>query len=62
MSRHLTQKMKLDRLFIDKASGRDINRSQLEALIAYAYDGDTIFVLSEEKLIRNAVDLKSVVN
>ncbi len=54
--------LKLDKVFIDKASGKDVQRPQLEALINYVRDGDTIFVHSMDRLARNLVDLRNLVN
>ena len=38
--------IEVERVFTDKASGRDAERTQLQALIAYAREGDTIVVHS----------------
>lgn len=34
----------LDRIFTDKASGKDINRPELDAMLAFAREGDTVVV------------------
>ncbi|MCL4742952.1 MAG: recombinase family protein [Phycisphaerales bacterium] len=36
--------VQLDRLFTDRASGKDTERPQLKALLAYAREGDTIVI------------------
>ena len=51
----------LDKAFIDKASGKDIARPQLEALLNYARDGDTVIVHSLDRLARNLDDLRRLV-
>lgn len=51
----------LDRTFTDKASGKDINRPQLEAMLAFAREGDTIIVHSMDRLARNLDDLRKLV-
>lgn len=51
----------LDRVFIDHASGKDSNRPQLEAMLAYVRDGDVIHVHSLDRLARNLVDLRRIV-
>ncbi len=51
----------LDRVFIDKASGRDIARPQLSELVRFARDGDAVLVHSMDRLARNLDDLRSVV-
>ncbi len=54
--------IKLDKVFIDKASGKDVQRPQLEALLNYVRDGDTIIIHSMDRLARNLVDLRNLVN
>jgi DNA invertase Pin-like site-specific DNA recombinase len=43
----------VDRVFTDKASGKDTERPQLKALLSYAREGDTIAVHSMDRLTRN---------
>lgn len=50
-----------DRLFIDKASGKDKNRPELEKMIQYVRDGDTVIVHSMDRLARNLDDLRKIV-
>jgi DNA invertase Pin-like site-specific DNA recombinase len=42
-----------DRIFTDKASGKDTKRPQLQALVAFARAGDTVVVHSMDRLARN---------
>ncbi|MFC7401942.1 recombinase family protein [Citricoccus sp. GCM10030269] len=51
----------LDRVFTDKASGRDANRPELAELLRSARDGDTVVVHSMDRLARNLDDLRSLV-
>ncbi|MGM0930901.1 MAG: recombinase family protein [Actinomycetota bacterium] len=51
----------LDRVFTDKASGRDTARPQLTELVRFARDGDTVVVHSMDRLARNLDDLRSLV-
>jgi DNA invertase Pin-like site-specific DNA recombinase len=53
--------VQLDRVFSDAASGRDTDRSELKALLAYAREGDTIVVHSMDRLARNVDDLRRIV-
>lgn len=53
--------MQLDRIFTDQASGKDQNRPQLEGLIDFARDGDTVLVHSMDRLARNLDDLRAIV-
>ena len=49
--------LQLDRVFLDKTSGKDIRRPQLEALLKYVRAGDTVVCHSMDRLGRNLVDL-----
>ena len=51
----------LDRTFVDKASGKDVARPQLEAMIGFVRDGDTVVCHSMDRLARNLDDLRSIV-
>ncbi|BCL73897.1 transposase (plasmid) [Vibrio nigripulchritudo] len=50
-----------DRTFIDKASGKSIERPQLEEMLQFAREGDTIVVHSMDRLARNLDDLRTLV-
>lgn len=52
---------KVDKTFTDKASGSDTKRPALEALLDFVREGDTIVVHSMDRLARNLVDLRCVV-
>jgi DNA invertase Pin-like site-specific DNA recombinase len=51
----------VDRVFTDKASGKDTLRPQLDQLLAFARDGDTVVVHSMDRLARNLDDLRRIV-
>jgi DNA invertase Pin-like site-specific DNA recombinase len=53
--------VQVDRIFTDKASGKDTKRPQLEALLSFAREGDTIVVHSMDRLARNLDDLRRLV-
>jgi DNA invertase Pin-like site-specific DNA recombinase len=53
--------LRADRVFTDKASGKDTARPQLQSLLSYARDGDTIVVHSMDRLARNVDDLRRIV-
>ena len=53
--------MALDKVFLDKASGKDIQRPQLAALLDYVREGDCVFVHSMDRLARNLDDLRGIV-
>jgi DNA invertase Pin-like site-specific DNA recombinase len=51
----------LDRTFTDSASGRSTARPQLEAMLAFVREGDTVVVHSMDRLARNLDDLRALV-
>ena len=51
----------VDRVFTDTASGKDARRPQLEELLAFVRDGDTVVVHSMDRLARNLDDLRRLV-
>jgi DNA invertase Pin-like site-specific DNA recombinase len=53
--------VELDRVFTDNASGKDVVRPQLDALLAFVRDGDTVVVHSMDRLARNLDDLRRLV-
>lgn len=52
---------KLDRSYTDKASGKDNHRPQLELLLSFIREGDTLVCHSMDRLARNLDDLRRVV-
>ncbi len=53
--------VELDESFIDRASGKDTTRPQLEALLKFARRGDMVLVHSMDRLARNLDDLRRIV-
>jgi DNA invertase Pin-like site-specific DNA recombinase len=53
--------IQLDKVFTDKASGKDVNRPQLAAMLEFVREGDQIFVHSMDRLSRSLRDLQEVV-
>ena len=51
----------LDRVFTDRASGKNTQRPELEELVRFARAGDTVVVHSMDRLARNLDDLRAVV-
>jgi DNA invertase Pin-like site-specific DNA recombinase len=54
--------VELDKIFEDRCSGKDTNRPQLQALLEYVREADTIVVHSLDRLARNLDDLRRLVN
>jgi DNA invertase Pin-like site-specific DNA recombinase len=53
--------LRLDKTFTDKASGKDALRPQLEHLLSFVREGDTVFCHSMDRLARNLDDLRRIV-
>lgn len=53
--------VELDKVFTDKASGKDTNRPQLKAALDYLRDGDVLAVHSMDRLARSLADLLQLV-
>ena len=51
----------VDKIFTDNASGKDTKRPELEKLLAFVREGDTVVIHSMDRLARNLDDLRSVV-
>jgi DNA invertase Pin-like site-specific DNA recombinase len=52
----------LDKLFTEHASGSTKERIQLKAMIEFIRDGDTVHIHSIDRLARNLLDLKQIVD
>ncbi|MES2978032.1 MAG: recombinase family protein [Pseudomonadota bacterium] len=53
--------IQLDKVFEDRASGKDTERPQLEACLGHVREGDTLHVHSMDRLARNVDDLRRMV-
>ena len=53
--------LELDKRFTDKVSGKDRNRPQLEQMLDFVREGDTVFCHSMDRLARNLDDLRLLV-
>lgn len=51
----------LDKVFEDRASGKDTQRPQLEACLGHVREGDVLHVHSMDRLARNLDDLRKIV-
>lgn len=56
------KKYKIDKWFIEKVSGKDTNRPELNKLREYAREGDTVYIHDLSRLARNTQDLLQLVN
>lgn len=53
--------VQVGKVFADKASGKDTQRPQLDALLTFVREGDTVVVHSMDRLARNLDDLRRLV-
>jgi len=51
----------VERVFEDKASGKDKEREQLQTMIAFVREGDEVVVYSIDRLARDLRDLQSII-
>lgn len=51
----------LDKRFTDKTSGKDMHRPQLQQLMEYVREGDTVVCHAMDRLARNLDDLRKIV-
>ena len=51
----------LDKVFEDKASGKDTARPELQAALEWAREGDRLIIHSMDRLARNLSDLRQIV-
>lgn len=52
----------IERFFIEKVSGKSMDRPQLKAMLDFVRSGDTLVVESYSRLARSTVDLLNIVN
>lgn len=52
--------IKPDRIFTDKASGKNMDRLGFQGMLSYVRDGDHLYVASMDRLARNLKDLLEV--
>ena len=53
--------IKVNKTFLDQASGKDIKRPQLDLLMSFVRSGDTVIIHSMDRLARNLDDLRCIV-
>lgn len=53
--------LELDRTFIDRVSGKSTDRPQLQEMLRFVRQGDSLFIHSMDRFARNLVDLRQMV-
>ncbi|MCY8571314.1 recombinase family protein [Bacillus haynesii] len=57
----IEERATIDKWFIEKVSGKDTNRPQLQAMLDYMREGDTIIINDFSRLARSTKDLLELV-
>ena len=57
----LLRELDVDEVFIDKASGKNTDRTELKRMMEYVRKGDTVIVESISRFARNTRDLLDLV-
>ena len=57
----LTEKAQVEKIFLDKLSGKDTDRPQFQAMLEFAREGDTVYVSEFSRLARSTKDLLDIV-
>ena len=55
------KKYEIEKWFTEKVSGKDMNRPELQAMLEFAREGDTIYVHDFSRLARSVSDLLKIV-
>ena len=57
----MLNKIGMDKIFEEKISGKNTDRPQLQAMLEYVREGDTVYVKDLSRLARNTKDLLEIV-
>ena len=57
----MMEEQKTEKLFIDKASGKNTDRQEFKAMMAFVRSGDIVIVESISRIARNTRDLLSII-
>lgn len=52
----------ISKFYEEKVSGKDTNRPELQAMLEYVREGDTVYIESFSRLARNMLDLLSIID
>ena len=55
------KKHNIDKWFTEKISAKDANRPQLQAMLEFAREGDTVFIHDFSRIARSTKDLLAIV-
>lgn len=57
----MMKKLGVEKMYIDRMSGKDMNRPELKSMMDYVREGDTVVVESISRLARNTKDLLEII-
>ena len=57
----LLEKYQIDKWYMEKVSGKNMDREQLKMLLDYVRDGDQIYITDFSRISRNVADLLEIV-
>lgn len=58
----LMKQYQVERVFVEKMSGKNANRPELKAMLDYVRDGDTLYIESISRLGRSTRDLLNIID
>ena len=58
----LFKEQNVDKVFMDKLSGKNTNRPQLKAMLEYVREGDVVVVTEYARLARSTKDMLNIIN
>lgn len=58
----LMKNLGVDKIFIDRCSGKNTNRAQLQEMMQFARSGDVVIVESISRFARNTKDLLNLID
>jgi len=58
----MMEDQKVEKVFVDKASGKNVDRKGFKAMMAFVREGDTVIVESISRIARNTRDLLSIIS
>ena len=58
----MMEEQKVERVFVDKASGKNTDRKEFKEMMAFVRDGDTLIVESISRIARNTRDLLTIIS
>lgn len=58
----MMEEQNVERIFIDKASGKNVDRKDFKAMMAFVRAGDTVIVESISRIARNTRDLLTIIS